>query len=289
MKNLVTRLFDVLNKEKINYCVIRKYRFLPSKFFGDIDLAVKKEDFRKVDRIFRKQGLIFYHFTQPHYFYFGYDKHLGLVKFDVIKLKNLPIIKRFKNFYVMKDDGEKFRIKKSFLLRIYTFLMRKVYYLFKGKVFCFIGPDGSGKSTLVKKTLETLKDFPIKTQKIYFGTKKGGKFYRIFDLIKKIINIYLNILLGKITLTDRYIYLTFRENKILQKIIRFIAPTPNVVFLAKISPKRLLRRKKEIDEKEIKKQYKLFESIKNVIKINTEKNIERNIEEIVNVILHKFS
>lgn len=287
MVNRLDRLFQEFNNHKLNYCVIRKYKFLPEKIIGDVDIAVKKEDLNSALKIVEDNGFFFYPYTEPHFFYFGYDKTVGLINLDIIKVKKLPRIKKFKKFYIFDGKGEEFRIRKSFLLKVKTNLQRKFHYLFKGKLVCFIGPDGSGKSTLSNKVYDGLSKFPLKKEQIYFGSRKYGRIYRIFDLILKIFKTYINKTSGKITLTDRYIYLTFRKNKFLRNLVKVLAPTPDIIFVMKTTPEIILKRKKELTKNQIIELYSLFEDIKNKKDIDSNKKIEDNSEKMINLILKK--
>jgi thymidylate kinase len=271
--NILEKLFNELNQKKIDYCILRKYENLPNQPNGDVDLAVNKQDSAKVLSIIKNLKFIFYPYTKPHYFFFFYDKEIGLVKLDLVLLKNLPKLKKFKNFYVPMNNVD-VRLKKGIFSKIQTNLQRKWHYLFRGKLICFIGPDGSGKSTLMNKTFEALEEFPLKKKKVYFGSKKGGKLYRIFDLKLKLLKVYLNLFLGRMIFTDRYIYLTFRKNKALMNLVRFFAPQPNIVFVMKASPESIHKRKKELSVDEINEQYELFANLKNVVEISTESKIK---------------
>jgi len=280
MANIIERLFKEFNVKEIKYCVLRKYHELPKTPKGDIDLLIRKKDFKNAREIVRKLGFVSYPFTEPHYFYFSYDKKIGLVNLDVVLIDELFPIKKFKGFYIARD-GEDFRIKKSFLKKVKTNLKRKLFYLFRGKLICFIGPDGCGKSTMVDKVHSELKSYPIKKQKIYFGSRKSEKIFRVFDLSHKIFRVHLNKFLGRITFTDRYVYLTFRHNKNLNKLVRIIAPKPNKVYLLKVDTETILERKKELSKKEIEMLYRWFRRIDGVEEIDGGGNLEDNVEKVI--------
>jgi len=285
MVNILERLFNELNKNKIKYCVLRKYQNLPEKPLGDVDLLIERESFGSALKIIKKLDFVFYPFTQPHYFFFGYDKKIGLVNLDVVLTNRLFEIERFKNFYI-PAHGRDLRIRKLFLGKIKTNLQRKFYYLFKGKVISFIGPDGCGKTTFINSVYSILENYGVKKQKIYFGSRVDNKLYRVFDLSKKVLHVYLNKFLGRITFTDRYVYLTFRNNAFLNKVIRFLAPTPDKVYLLKVDVGEILRRKKELSKEKIEELYRFYSRIKGAIEIDNNKEVEENLEVVVRDVLN---
>ena len=178
--------------------------------------------------------------------------------------------KRYFLKFMFKDTKTFFSVIKIIMLKKF----RKYSKLFKGPLICFVGPDGSGKTTLLYETHAALIDIPAKKEIIHFGSQKKGRIYRIFDLIKKILKVYLNILSGKITLTDRYIYLTFRKKPFLNKLVRFTAPKPSIVFLMSASPKVIRKRRKELSIEQIKELYEYYKKFKNmeIIKTDSDKN-----------------
>lgn len=281
MTNPLKELFGELNQNRISYCVARKYEGLPYKIKGDVDIIVEKKDAVKILKLIEKKGFLLYPFTEPHKFYFIYNKESGLINLDIVVFNKLPEIKKYNNFYVPKKETE-LRIKKPFFRRIITNLKRKLHYLFRGRVIAFVGPDGCGKSTLSKGTCKAIKKFPIKKERIWFVTTKGS---RILDLLLKIIKIHLNKITGRITITDRYIYLTFKNHKFLKKLVRFISVKPDMIILPKIDAKIIKKRKNELSEEDILKQYKLFEQLENVKKIDNTQKIPDVIEHISNEIL----
>jgi len=285
--NILENLFGKLNKKKINYCVLRKYENLPKKPNGDIDLAIDRKYIKETLKIVNESGFVFYPYTEPHYFFFLYDEKIGLIKLDLIFPLKLPDLKKLNCFYVPKN-GEDIRLRKTTLMKIKTNLQRRGHYLFRGKLICFIGPDGSGKSTLLNKTFEEFKEFPLKKRKVYFGSKKNGKLYRMIDLNLKLLLVYLEIFLGRIVFTDRYIYLTFRKNKFLMNLVRFLSPKPHIIFIMKTDPKTVYKRKKEISIEEIEEQYTIFNKLKNTIEIDSSSKIRNCSRIILNKILSLY-
>ncbi|MDO8467788.1 MAG: hypothetical protein Q7S56_02470 [Nanoarchaeota archaeon] len=283
MENSLERLFSNFNKNKIDFCILRKYQELPKKTIGDVDILINKEDFTEALKIVNKEDFVFYPYTEPHYFFFKHDIELGLITLDITKGKMLSK-EKLRNFYIPKD-GQDIRIKKGILQKLRTNLRRKLHYLFNGKLICFIGPDGSGKSTYARKVLHELESYPLKKELIYFGTRSNSKIIRVFDLIYKICKVYLNKFLGRITLTDRYIYLTFRKRPFLNNLIRILVPKPNKIYLLEAKPETIRKRKKELSVEEIKELYEHYSKINRVIKVNNEDKLDKNINGIVNEIL----
>jgi len=99
---------------------------------------------------------------------------------------------------------------------------------------------------------------------------------------------YLNKFLGKITLTDRYIFLTFRRSSPhLRKILQLVSPKPSKIYLMKAKPSTLKVRKgkNSLSPKEIKELYQLFEQIPHLTVLNAEKSLKRNISYVVDSLL----
>jgi len=296
-KNTLEILFKEFNKEKVKYCVRSKYKHLPKKLEGgDIDILIEKKNWQKANKIIRKLGFRFYPFTQPNLFYFYYDKELGLILLDILLTKTLVPIKKFKKFFIPLDE-KPIPNKKGLLKRIYTGLIRRFYYMFRGRVIVFEGVDGSGKSTNVQALYDSLEILPIKKQIVHFAThfkkRKPSSLKRLFTRSYCILKVYKNIILGRIVITDRYIYLTFRKHhKILKSILRSFAPTPDIVFVTKAPIKTIKKRKKGqrdlLDEKMIRELNNIYENIPNSIIIDTQKPIKENLGITVNKLLEKI-
>ncbi|MEK6889297.1 MAG: hypothetical protein AABW80_04290 [Nanoarchaeota archaeon] len=296
MDNALIKLFEKLNNVKITYCVRGRYKHLPSTLdSGDVDLLIKKSDFDKAKRIIEDLGFLFYSFAKPNLFYYFYDSSLGLIQLDILLLDTMPELKKFNNFYIPLD-GKTIPNRKTFFEKVLTFTKRKLYYFLNGKLIVFEGPDGSGKSTNADALFNSLSKFPLKVERIHFAThfkdKKPSTLKRAVTRLSSLLKVCLNVFLGRITITDRYIYLTFRKsNSILKNILRSIAPKPDIVFLMKVSTEKIKERKKgqrdELSEKMIKELYNVYENIKNVklVKINTEKPIKENVFTTANLFL----
>src|SRR3989344_8531117 len=196
MKNLLENLFEEFNNRKISYCVRGRHKHLPRSLDGgDIDMLLEKKDFLKFIEIIKKFGFKFYSYTKPNFFYFLYDKSLGLIHLDVLLIKKMISIKKFNDFYIPVNE-KPIPNKKSFFHKIKTGLRRRVYWLFNGPVIVFEGPDGSGKSTLAKAVYTALEKFPIKKEIIHFTThfkdKKPGRLKRAITRTSSILKVYKN-------------------------------------------------------------------------------------------------
>ena len=297
MKNLLENLFEKFNNEKISYCVRSRYKHLPRSLDdGDIDLLLEKKDFLKFIEIIKKFGFKFYPYTNPNFFYFLYDKALGLIHLDVLLIKKMISIKKFNDFYIPVNE-KPIPNKKTFLQKIKTGLRRRVYWLFNGPVIVFEGPDGSGKSTLANAVYTALEKFPIKKEIVHFAThfkdKKPSNFKRFYTRTFSILKVCKNKIFGKISITDRYIYLTFRKKHFfLRNLLRALAPKPDIVFVMKTSPEEIKKRKTGqrdlLTNEMIKELYRVYDSIPGKIDIDTNKPIKENLEFMVNLIFKKI-
>ncbi len=296
-KNILEKLFKQLETEKISYCVRSRYKHLPKSLDnGDIDLLLEKNDFIKFIEILKKFRFKFYPYTQPNFFYFLYDKELGLIHLDVLLIKKMVSIKKSNCFYIPVDEKH-ISNKKTFFQRIKTGIQRRIHYLFRGKVIVFEGPDGSGKTTYVNAVYNSLKYFPLKKEIVHFAThfknKKPSALKRFLTRNWSIFRVYWNIFLGRLTLTDRYIYLTFRKNhQFLRKLLRILSPKPDAVFVMRASPEEIQKRKSGqrdlLSNEMIRELYKIYDKIPDKIDIGTEKPIKENLEFVVNVILEQI-
>ncbi|MEK6844985.1 MAG: hypothetical protein AABX44_01895 [Nanoarchaeota archaeon] len=296
MKNLLENLFEEFNKKRISYCIRSRYKHLPRNLEGgDIDMLLEKKDFLKFIEIIKKFKFKFYPYTKPNFFYFLYDKNLGLIHLDVILTRKMIPIKKFNNFYIPADN-KPIPNKKAFLHKIKTGLRRRIYWLFNGPVIVFEGPDGSGKTSNAKAVYDALEKFPLKRDFVHFAThfkkSKPSALKRLITRNFSILKVYWNIVFGKLTITDRYIYLTFRKKHLfLRNLLRALAPKPDIIFVMKVSPEEIRKRKTGqrdlLSNEMIHELYRVYNSISGKIDIDTKKPIKENLEFMVNLILKK--
>ncbi len=171
----------------------------------------------------------------------------------------------------------------------------------KGKLIVFEGADGSGKTSTIDALMPLLENHGFSVKRIYFSSllRKRTILRRAFSLFGKLLLAYFSLITGKLILADRYIYLTFRKNEILKKIVRTLYPRADKVFVMKASPKvlrkrreiyegignKLLKRKAELQSiKEINELYRIYESVPKAIVINMEKPRKSNLNIIINEI-----
>jgi thymidylate kinase len=286
MKSSLEKLFKLFNDGGIRYCVLRKYQNLPEKINGDIDILVENKDFNLALGIIEEESFIYYPFTEPHHFFFKHDLISGLIKLDMA-CGRVPKRRKFKNFFVPESNRE-IRIKKGFSRKIWTRLRRTTHYFLKGKLICLIGPDGCGKSTIANEVLRGLEGWQMKKELIYFGTKREGKVYRTFDLVKKIWRAYVGKLLGRVIFTDRYIYLTFRNRPLINKFVKFLSPKPDKVYLLRASVQTILERKKELSINQIKGLYEHYSKINDISEIKNDGKMKENVSQIINEVLNLY-
>ncbi len=296
MKNSLEKLFQELNREKISYCVRGRYKHLPKTTDkGDIDILLEKKYFLKFIQIIRKLRFKFYPFTNPNKFYFLYDAKMGLIHLDVLLTEKIIPVKKYKSFYIPKNE-KTIPNKKSFFEKIKTGIQRRIYYLFRGKLIVFEGPDGSGKTSNLIAVYDALKRLPFKKRIIHFATSfkktKPSALRRLITRLNCLIKVCLEVFLGRVVLADRYVYLTFRKSHpSLRKILLKIVPKPDLVFVMKASPIEIRKRKEgqrdQLSIEVINELYNIYDSIPGRVNIDTKKQIDENLEFMVNKILEK--
>ena len=293
--NILVELFKSFETQKIKYCVRGRYAHLPNDLDGgDVDILIDKKDFKLARKLIKNLGFKYYPHTQPNLFYFAYDDNLGLVQLDIL-IKQIIPIKKYKNFYIPKNNN-KIPNEKTFLKKIFTGLIRRISWAFRGPIIVFEGPDGSGKTTLSEFVFDSFKKFPLEKKLIHFSThfkdKKPSSLKRFLTRNFSILKTYQNKIFGKMTITDRYIYLTFRNhNKFLKNLLRTFAPSPNIVFIMKTTPevikKRKLGQRDLLSPKMIKELYSVYSEIKvsKKIEIDTSKSLKQNKKIVADEIL----
>jgi hypothetical protein len=234
-------------------------------------------------------------YFKPRHYPFNLKKKILLNFKDKNQVKKVLERKGFKENPLARGKGYYYYDESLGLLYFpieeYKDTRKKIHFN-KGKIICFISPEGGGKSSLLSSTYMILDNYQFPRKVLHFGSLKPSRAYRVFDLSKKILLLWLNNLLGRITLTDRYIYLTFSENKILRKIIRILAPTPDIIFILKANYKTLKKRRGVLcpPKKRIDEIYATFEEIihDNKITLNSERSIEKNLSIVIPAILSLY-
>jgi len=274
MKNIIRNLLKDLKKEKIRYNhnvsgKLSKIKFPDPKnelgYFKankypkeliEVELIIDGESLRRTMKVIRKNNFIFYPYIRP-LCYFYYDEKFGLIRL---------IVKTEDNQEITKEKPK------------------------KGHIICFVSPEGGGKTTALSRAYTVLEKFPVNRTHMTFSSFKESKTYRIYDLSRKIFRIKKNNLSGKITLLDRYIYLTFRKKPFLRSVFRIFAPEPSIVFILKADYQTLKKRRGPLcsSKENVNQTYKLFDSAKNKIYINSESDIDENIRIIINNILRLY-
>jgi len=97
------------------------------------------------------------------------------------------------------------------------------------------------------------------------------------------------------TITDRYIYLTFRKHHpFLGKLLRSFAPTPKIMFLARADIATIRERKEGqrdlLSPEMIKELYSVYEDVKGpkIIEIDTTNDLKENSVKIANSLLNEI-
>lgn len=93
-KEKITEIFKSFNQESIDIIILRKQENLFNKNYDDIDILASYKDFKKLKKILKKNGLLFYSDSKyinnylyksiPHHHF--YNKNLGLnfdISFDI--------------------------------------------------------------------------------------------------------------------------------------------------------------------------------------------------------------
>ena len=146
----------------------------------------------------------------------------------------------------------------------------------KGKLISFSGADGSGKTTMIKKTKTWLESQGHNVSVVRLGiynqrtvvlkairqiSRKPKKFpaptfvksiVRFLDMWLRYLKILPKRLKGDIILCDRFFYdLAFYTKDPFSKFLARLSPKPSVAIFISVSPHELARRKKEYSKQEL--------------------------------------
>ena len=228
------------------------------------------------------------------------------------KLFNLKISNK-KKFIFIKDEIKRF----AFRIKNPT-----------GKIIAILGPDGSGKSTIIKELSKSLKDLGRKQRILHFWpnrvlnnkkkyaqvlnphSKKSYKYVISFLKLSYIIiryninwltSIYFRYISSTIFLFDRYFIDLYADPKRYRvnlglnwiKIAYKFIIKPDIIIILDVAPKILKSRKKEVSMQESLQQYTKYKEIKklheNIFIINGNKNTFEVLSDCEDVICQTFS
>lgn len=225
----------------------------PKNAIKKIKLKVGKNSLLKVRKILRNFGFKFYSFSESLIFFY-FNMEVGLIRLELI----------------FQEDNKNKMFNPP------------------GKFACFVAPEGGGKTTTLSSIYTIFENFPVKRKLLNFSSFKESKIWRIYDLTKKILLVKLNR--NWLILSDRYIYMTFRESPLIKKIFRIFAPEPDLVFILKADYQILKKRRGALcqSEEKVRQTYDLFDKAKNKIFIDTSKPIDTNRKIIVDKILDLY-
>tara|TARA_Y100000310_G_C20694281_1_gene824403 strand:+ start:1531 stop:2391 length:861 start_codon:yes stop_codon:yes gene_type:complete len=232
----------------------------PKNLLEEITLSVSHSNIKKTSKILKKLGFSLFEIRPKYKSYYLFDSQIGLF-----------------NLRLTPDSGS---------LKTKNFSP-----LLKGRLICFAAPEGGGKTSTLSAVYTVLQNFPISRESTTFSTFSNSRKDRALDLIKKISQVYKNKASGKITLLDRYLFLTFRRSPLLRKILFSLAPKPDHVFIMKAPYSVLKKRRGPLckPKKEVESLYSLFYKAERKTTIDTTKPIEKNLEIIVNKILRMYN
>lgn len=241
-----------------------------------------------------------------------FDKQLSkkiIVNLEKEDLENLFNLQRhLRNKHLKKNLFRLCPIVISKIMRFRNYFhLNNIFYLmnpFKwAPLISFIGSDGSGKSTLTKKTKLYLDSFRIKNKKLSLGVfssiknpfkkKKAKETYssrilsspkeksrtelliRILMQIPNQIKLFYYRKKGITIISDRYPYDIvnfYGARGILKYLVKLIYQKPIKCFYVKVSPNNLIKRNKDLNLKAIKKVISTIESNKNYFSLIELKN-----------------
>ena len=236
-----------------------------------------------------------------------------------------------KNKIYFSQNKEKLRfdlfstVKPNYVIRLYEFfrLINRIIFP-TGLAICFLGPDGSGKSTVIQTLNE--RDLPFRKIKSFhlklsFSNNKNNidvknpqnqSAYKGVLSYMKLAFFALEYIFGyfkvryfktmsSLVIFDRYYDDIFVDPKryryggstFFARIIRFIIPKNNVSFVLSANPQVILSRKKEVSRKELKRQLLLYRKLAdsynyNFIDVNRDiADIVDDIERIIYKTMHE--
>jgi len=241
---------------------------------------------------------------------------------DSFKNNNFALI--LENHYNIIQDF--YALKSNNLKREIIDFKRTVTRIFNptGLSISFLGPDGSGKSTIINELLSNrlpfrrkdyfhLKPFPSNTkntvtvenphsQKVYSLTKSYIKLsYFIyqynFGWIKHILKLKIK---SSLVIFDRYYddllvdhkRYRYGGSKLVAKVTRYFIPKPDLYFILTTNPKVIYERKQEVSFEELERQVKAYRELadnKQYFNIDVNRTPEEIVKEITLIIMEKMN
>ncbi len=229
---------------------------------------------------------------------------------SLIEKRNLKELFKLRKSLIMlnliKRPLEIYRIMISKLMRFRNYFgLNRIFYIlnpFKwAPLICFIGSDGSGKSTMVNESKEYLNRFGIKNISISGGVFSGIKSpfnkkriikdysERVFNPLEKNIKLLARILFqipkqikiayyrkkGLFVISDRYSYDTiffYGGGSFFKHLVKIISQKPTKCFYLKAKPKEIYKRNKELSLNTISRVSSRIDANKSYFKLVELKN-----------------
>jgi thymidylate kinase len=246
----------------------------------------------------------------------------------LIKKRDLEMLFKLRGnlvrFHLTKNPFEILKIFISKIMRFKNYFhLDKFFYLinpFKwAPLICFIGADGSGKSTMVKESQNYLNSFGIKNISFSGGVFSGMKIIRDEKKIKSYperissqkrennLKLFLRLILqipkqikigfyrkrGFVVVTDRYLYdlvFFYKAKGFFRKLTKILSQKPSACFYVKVDPKKILKRNDELNLEAINsingrinenKKYFSLKELKNNNLRNSKKELYKHLNKIM--------
>ncbi len=235
---------------------------------------------------------------------------------ELIGKKDLKTLFKIKGklvrIHLTKNPFEIFKVIVSKLMRLrnYFHLDRFFYFInpFKwAPLICFVGADGSGKSTMVKESKKYLDKFEIKnplnspnkvksySERISSEKKESSLklFLRLILQMPKQIKIGYYRKRGFVVISDRYIYdlvFFYKAEGFFKSLVKILSQRPSTCFYVKADPEEILKRNDELSLDAIKsinyrinknKKYFSLTDLENNYLKSSKKNLYKHLNKII--------